>query len=103
MAAIINVGRWIKKQISELNFFEIETVRSENFDIQKAIISTRVYIILLTLTSCIPTILAFLENARRKIKNHSLLRSACLQTEDSGIQEFNSDYSYSLCCIRQSQ
>jgi hypothetical protein len=29
-----------KQKISELNFFEVETVRTENFDIPKAIIST---------------------------------------------------------------
>jgi hypothetical protein len=43
MESLTNITRRFKQYISVLNFFEVETVYTENFNIRKAIISTRLY------------------------------------------------------------
>ncbi len=45
----MNLVRQIKQKITELNLFELETIRLENFDQHKAKLTTRIYIILFSI------------------------------------------------------
>ncbi len=67
METVINIVRRTKQQISVLNFFALETIRSENFDVQKAIISTRLYIILLTLILTTLTLYSLLDSQNKNV------------------------------------
>jgi hypothetical protein len=73
MNSVKNITQQFKQKISELNFFEVETVSLENFDLHKAIISTRLYIILLTSTLITLTIYTTLDGQNETviIKNPS--------------------------------
>ncbi|CAF1538112.1 unnamed protein product [Adineta ricciae] len=64
---MMNFIRRIKQKIKELNFFELEIIRLENFDQHKAIIATRIYIILFTILLTILIIYSASQGQNRTI------------------------------------
>ncbi|CAF1043789.1 unnamed protein product [Adineta ricciae] len=71
----MNFVRRIKQTINELNFFELETIRLENFDQQKAIIATRIYIILFSILLTILVTYLTLQGETRTITLSNPLES----------------------------
>ncbi|CAF1297121.1 unnamed protein product, partial [Rotaria sp. Silwood1] len=67
METIMNIAKWIKQTISQMNLFEVEMTRSEELDLRKAIISTRIFIILLTFTLTILTVYSALDDQNQTI------------------------------------
>ncbi|CAF5107027.1 unnamed protein product, partial [Rotaria sp. Silwood1] len=67
METIMNIAKWIKQTISQMNLFEVEMTRSEELDLRKAIISTRIFIILLTFTLTILTVYSALDGQNQTI------------------------------------
>ncbi|CAF4015884.1 unnamed protein product [Rotaria sp. Silwood1] len=67
METIMNIVKRIKQTISQMNLFEVEMARSEELDLRKAIISTRIFIILLTFTLTILTVYSALDGQNQTI------------------------------------
>ncbi|CAF0798760.1 unnamed protein product [Adineta ricciae] len=72
---LMNFVRRIKQTINELNFFELEIIRLENFDQRKAIIATRIYIILFSILLTILVIYLAFQGETRTVTLSNPLQS----------------------------